>query len=347
MKGKQAFDSLDVIYIELTNSCNFDCIHCGNDAGKRTSLDIGLVKSVLADFNECGGKKIMLTGGEPLMYPDIEEILRECARHEFVTHFSTNAFLLNSDRFDFVFDYDLIFRVSLDGTRDKHNEIRRNPFAYDGLISAMKKISANEQQVILRTTVMKQNKDCIADMLFEIDRLTKDEGIKIHGSKIWPMRNIGRANPEHMLTPAEYRDFLLNLNEKTRTFNPSFKIVVGPTFGIESEFKNGPIQSNDIYTCNILSKALEISFTGDVYPCSFVHYSLGNIATTRINDIFRSEKAIDFREKFLDKKSKTCDSCSAYESCKGGCIAENYQKLFNADNCKVKDVYCFRECGVA
>src|SRR3989344_2686467 len=114
MRGKQSFDSLDVLYIELTNACNFKCIHCGNGTGEKNTLEVDLLKKVFTDFKEGGGEKIMLTGGEPLLHPDLKEILDVCKEHKFTTHLSTNSFLLNNSHFDFIFDYDLMFRCSLD-----------------------------------------------------------------------------------------------------------------------------------------------------------------------------------------------------------------------------------------
>lgn len=343
MRGKQTFDSFDVLYIELTNSCNLNCFHCGNEAGEKKHLDLGLIEKVLKEFNAGAGKKLVLTGGEPLLHPQIKDILKLASSHAYHTKISTNAYLLNDPRFNFVLDYDLGFRVSLDGTKEAHNTIRRNPFSYDMLVSAMKKMSEKDRQIVIRTTVMQQNKDSIVDMLYELDRLSKSEGLKIYSNNIWPVRNIGKSSADLMLTPLEYEKFLRDLNARTRELKPSFRIIVGPTFGLETEFKGGPIQDNEIYKCDILNTSLQIAFNGDIYPCSFVHHTLGNISTTSLKDLFRSKEAVEFRKTFLAKERRDCDGCTAYDSCKGGCIAETYTKLFDGSKQKVRDVYCNKQ----
>ena len=90
----------------------------------------------------------------------------------------------------------------------------------------MEKISERERQIVIRTTVMKPNVDSVVDMLFELGRLTKENRLKIYSDNIWPMRNIGKADAALMLSATEYQKFLKDLNQRTRNFHPSFKIIV-------------------------------------------------------------------------------------------------------------------------
>ncbi len=334
-------DSLDVLYVELTGGCNFSCIHCGNENGL-PHLEFSHLEKLLEEFAAAGGRKLILTGGEPLLYPRLEDVLEIAEGNSHTTKLSTNSSLLG--QFSFVFDYDLGFRVSLDGTREVHNSIRRNKRAYDHLITAMKKISEQQKQLIVRTTVMKQNEHSVGEMLWELDRLTNEEDISIYSINIWPVRDIGKSDTKLQLSPQKYRDFLYKLNTQTRELRPDFRIIVGPTFGMEEEFAGGPIQSNQIYKCDILNTSLHVAANGDIYPCSFVHYLLGNISEMSIRDVFRSEKAVRFRELFLNKENLDCRGCSSYESCRGGCIAEVYGQLYSGK--KVKDVYCGGDLNV-
>ncbi|MBS3139820.1 radical SAM protein [Candidatus Woesearchaeota archaeon] len=343
MRGKQTVDSFDVLYIELTGNCNLNCVHCGNEEENSKHLGFSHLERLLEEFNAGHGKKLVLTGGEPLLHPNIREILDVATSHNYNTKLSTNASLLNHPRFAFVLDYDLGFRVSLDGTSEVHNKIRRNFQAYDSLIAAMEKISERERQIVIRTTVMKPNVDSVVDMLFELGRLTKENRLKIYSDNIWPMRNIGKADAALMLSATEYQKFLKDLNQRTRNFHPSFKIIVGPTFGFESEFEGGPIQSNQIYKCDIINASLHIAHNGDIYPCSFIHHPLGNIAETSLSEVFRSEKSVQFRKIFLDRSNHDCDDCTVYEACQAGCIAERYRELFKPNRQPIKDAYCFRE----
>jgi radical SAM protein with 4Fe4S-binding SPASM domain len=339
MKGKQTFDSFDVLYIEVTGNCNRSCVHCGNEPGN-SDLDFELIAKIMNEFNAGGGKKLILTGGEPLLHENIQEILALAASHDYNTKLSTNGVLLTDPRFANVLDMNIGFRVSLDGPKDIHNAIRRNPDTYDLLIAGMKEISAREKQLVIRTTVMRPNLDSIVQMLTELDRLSKHEGLRVYANNIWPMRGIGKANRELMLTPEEYKNFILELAEGTQYLNPDFRIIVGPTFGLESEFIGSAIQSNQIYKCDILNTSLHVGANGDVYPCSFVHYPLANIAEMSLSDVFRSEKAVALRSRFLDRNKHACEGCSDYEGCQAGCLADCFDSLLVGN--PVKDIYCFR-----
>jgi radical SAM protein with 4Fe4S-binding SPASM domain len=342
MSGESNFWKIN---IELNSSCNFNCIHCANRDYDTYTLDIGLIEKLLEDFSKSDReKKVIFTGGEPLWYPDLGSVLDLATSRVDSVKLTTNGYYLANSEFDYLFDYDIGFKVSLDGTKEFHNAIRQNSKSYDNLILSMKKISEFEKELAIRTTVLKQNKDSILDMLHELDRLTVEEGVDIDIVKIWPVRNVGMAHASLMLTPKEYEIFLNELNQGTRDFNPSFDIAVAPLFGMESEFVGGPIRSDEVYRCNLLKEALQVAYNGDVYPCSFVRYPLGNIAEESILKMFSSISALHFRERFLNKSESSCISCDVYDSCGGGCIAETYKNLFESPT-RVKDVYCFRGCG--
>ena len=322
--------SLEVIYIELTDRCNLNCAHCGNGESQNISLPKSAVKNLISDFASCGGKKVMLTGGEPLLHPDLEEILNfTCPRVE-ETKISTNGYLL-SEGFDFLFDNDLGFKISIDGTREIHNSIRKNPESYDRIVSAINKISDKKKNLTLRTTLMRENKDSVIPMLFELSKISNG----IERINIWPVRQIGRAAQNSVLSPFEYKDFLHRLAKSTKGVNLGFGIVVGPVFGIEDIFAGTPIKKDDIYTCNLLKKTLEVSPKGEVYPCSFVRSSLGSIYDKSILEIFHSPKANKFRELVGNIREPRCSKCESYSFCKGGCLAESLGS-------SSRDIYCFR-----
>lgn len=337
---------LEVLYIELTGKCNFQCVHCGNEPHCRSHLDTGLIERVMKEFDALGGKKLILTGGEPLLHPGLENILELASSHGYRTKLSTNGSLLSNPRYSFVLDHDIDYRLSLDGTPEVHNKIRGRPGAYDSLVAALRLLSARERQIVLRTTVMKVNQHVIGGMLSGLDRLTAEEDVSVYSVNIWPVRGIGKADRSLMLSAQEYEAFLRRLNAETSSLRPSFRIIVGPTFGLESEFSGGPLQSNDIYTCDILNRSLHIGSDGSVYPCSFVRHSLGNIADLSLGDILSSKQAVDFRSVFLDKENHDCGGCAYYPTCRAGCIAESYGALLGCGGCqgcsRVKDVYCFR-----
>lgn len=338
-KSEQQNHGLDVLYIELTNRCNLSCVHCGNGDYREHELPFETVCSMIYDFKDKGGSKLMFTGGEPLLYPRLEEILNLSSSYPGLVKISSNGLDILNPKYDFILDHDIGFKLSLDGNRHDHNSIRQNIYSYDNLIQSMRKISKHNKQITVRSTLMRQNMYSVIDMLFEMDELSK-EGVLIDRINIWPIRNIGRAKSCMMLTPEEYKDFIGQLKKRTCDWSPSFGVVVGPIFGAEEEFTSGPVKRDEIYQCNLLNKTVHVAANGDVYPCSFVQFPLGNVLDKKITDIFNSEEATDFRRMFLQQKGKLCPDCDYHASCGGGCCAENYTKLLKGE--PTKDIYCFR-----
>ncbi|MBN1493777.1 MAG: radical SAM protein, partial [Candidatus Omnitrophica bacterium] len=88
MHTKHAFTGPQVLHIDLTNRCNYDCLACwcrspllGDKAmpdwEKKLTLPLPIIRGVIDDIAEMGGlEQVKLVGGgEPFMHPDIVEII--------------------------------------------------------------------------------------------------------------------------------------------------------------------------------------------------------------------------------------------------------------------------------
>lgn len=75
---------LDYLRISVTDRCNFRCVYCALPAGfsylpKPDILSIDEIARVARVFLEMGGKKIRITGGEPLLRKDLVDLVRQLA----------------------------------------------------------------------------------------------------------------------------------------------------------------------------------------------------------------------------------------------------------------------------
>ena len=98
------FEKPDLIYLffELTRSCNSKCFHCGSscEPGLGHGPDKEAFKAVLDDVKEHFDLKrvqLCITGGEPLLYPDFEELLGYAVEQGFHWGMTTNATLITKD----------------------------------------------------------------------------------------------------------------------------------------------------------------------------------------------------------------------------------------------------------
>jgi len=88
----------NTLQVFITNNCNLRCNGCFarkimSENNKNMSLEE--YKEVVKDFLEKGGKQINLLGGEPLIHPNLREIIRYNTERNIKTTIYTNGYLLN------------------------------------------------------------------------------------------------------------------------------------------------------------------------------------------------------------------------------------------------------------
>lgn len=117
-------ENLENLWFQLSNNaCNLKCKHCflscGPKFNNKSFLHIDKVKSTLEATRKDSIKSIYLTGGEPLLHPEINNILRLCLKRANTT-ILTNGTMLNDKKVRFLrqlednYNFEIIFRVSLD-----------------------------------------------------------------------------------------------------------------------------------------------------------------------------------------------------------------------------------------
>lgn len=115
-------------------TCNLKCRHCYLNCSQtnksRSFLNLDKIKTVIDDAKDYQIEEIYLTGGEPFLHRDINNIIRYCLKVSNVT-MMTNGTLINDKKARFLsqieqeHDNELIFRISLDHyTEIKNDEVR-------------------------------------------------------------------------------------------------------------------------------------------------------------------------------------------------------------------------------
>ena len=75
---KMKLNNLPKLDLNITNRCNFRCVHCAFDSGCTNIQEFSLekIREILEDTKKLGGEKIDITGGEPLARDDLIEIIK-------------------------------------------------------------------------------------------------------------------------------------------------------------------------------------------------------------------------------------------------------------------------------
>jgi MoaA/NifB/PqqE/SkfB family radical SAM enzyme len=122
----------DRIYIESTNHCNLKCIMCPTGIGvierPKGYMDMGLYRRIIDEIGGLVGSAVLHSWGEPLMHPDLFEMVVHGKRAGIRMETSTNITLLNEERARQVLDAGLdVLYLAMDGvTKETYERVRVN-----------------------------------------------------------------------------------------------------------------------------------------------------------------------------------------------------------------------------
>ncbi len=156
---------LNQIYFYLTEGCNLACRHCWLSPKHQTekltypSLSVELLQSILEQAKPLGLKGIKLTGGEPLMHPQVHEILNFMQSQELFLNIETNAVLCTPEIAQKISKCKGAFvAVSLDGADAKtHEWVRGVQGCFDGAIRGIRQLVKAKLRPQIIMSVMRHN----------------------------------------------------------------------------------------------------------------------------------------------------------------------------------------------
>lgn len=128
-----------------TFRCNLQCRGCNVPLGAKAHPESGVEswRQVLGEARQHGIRHVAISGGEPLLYPGIFELIREAKALDLTTVLTTNATLLTEERFDELVRAGLSqLTVSLDGLREIHDAFRDAPGVFEKVDRALSRIKA-------------------------------------------------------------------------------------------------------------------------------------------------------------------------------------------------------------
>lgn len=163
-----------VVIWNLVRRCNLNCVHCyslSTDvdfAGELTTEEVGVVMDDLKAF---GVPVLILSGGEPLIRPDIFDISHRAKDLGFYVGLSSNGTLIDPEMSEKIaaVGYDYV-GVSLDGIGVVHDQFRRQAGAYEAALNGIRLCHERGIKVGLRFTMTERNVESLPEMLDLIDR---------------------------------------------------------------------------------------------------------------------------------------------------------------------------------
>lgn len=169
--------------------CNLQCLHCYSDSGPDVSeqLDIDVLRTVVGDAATLGYVVMSVSGGEPLLYSALGELLRVSHEAGLATTVTTNGMLLDQRHLDILqADCDLI-AISLDGVPESHNLMRNSPRAFDDMCAKLEGLRASGIRFGFIFTLTFHN----VNELEWVAEFAVEQGAKL--LQLHPLEPVGRA----------------------------------------------------------------------------------------------------------------------------------------------------------
>ena len=150
-----------VVIWNLIRRCNLTCRHCYSisaDTDFPDELSTREVAAVMDDLKAFGVPVLILSGGEPLLRPDIFEISQRAKDMGFYVGLSSNGTLITPDMIGAIagVGYDYV-GISLDGIGATHDRFRRKEGAYDASLAGIRLCREAGIKVGIRFTMTKDN----------------------------------------------------------------------------------------------------------------------------------------------------------------------------------------------
>ncbi len=155
IKGVKKFPL--VLMLEPLHLCNLSCIGCGRIREYKDTLqDMMTLEECINAAKECGTPVISICGGEPLMYPQVGELVSELIAMKRHIQFCTNAVKLSGSLDKFTPSPYLTFTISIDGLEETQEFTRGRKGIFDVQTKAISEAKSRGHRLIVNTTLYKE-----------------------------------------------------------------------------------------------------------------------------------------------------------------------------------------------
>lgn len=311
----------------VTYNCNQRCLHCYTKSPVKIphALHLHEWKRLLDELSQLNVFYVIFAGGEPLMHPDIVELVQYADKKNIPPAIATNAYLLKEDLID---DFAAAgirgFLISLDGATAKtHDTFRQSKGSFDKTIAALKILLQKKIDTVVLTTITKANHHEITDIMELADTLG------LRRLSLVKLRKSGRAVSHYdlQLSPFEYIALLKTVHqkekelEKTSVLYPDLPAAFfEKSIGLDAyeELKG----LGKIELCGAGIVGCVISPSGDVRPCDASgHMSVGTIKESSLQSIWRTAPLFKELREMKKEEISPCNICHLRDTCLMGCRA--------------------------
>ncbi len=329
------------VEIHLTHNCNLKCLHCFQsselNSNKTKLLSTDDWERIFSQMEEANVLSIIISGGEPFMYPNANEILRELATKRLSIAILSNGLMVNSKNIDIFTNKNVSITISLDGNNESTHEYLRGKNTFAPTMRSIRLLADMKAHMAIAHTLHKQN-----FKFFEIFvNFLISEGIEALSVNFVEPEGRAALNKNLILSYKEESDMRKKITEICEKY--SDKIMIDFSSFSEKSQISGFGDGNKIF-CSAGTKRLAISSDGSVYPCLYAFnidaLKVGDLKKESLMDIWTAHTDIwkQIRGGINISDIETCKSCHlntccALRNCRIKYYHKNNNLLSKPDNC--------------
>lgn len=321
----------DAVYIEVTSDCMLSCPYCYHGSRRGTGNYFPLERYRLLLNELPAGATVDLSGGEPLLHPDIHTMICLTAEKGYRIRLITNGILLADFPEEELSLLDTV-AISLDGTTQEEHDAIRGKGSFQKTERGLAKLrdAGLSGRVTFDVTVSHRNGDHLEDFLQYA--LSWEAGSVNFGN----LHSVPEGENPFIEREALSTGEALALYEQTMAFREAYRerLSVVPTRNIGGG-------------CPLITSGspweLRIDAEMNVYPCEGfcgTEFSLGNLSNRSMEEVLEGSRCREIADFLLTRieKIEECRRCGLKGVfCLGGCAADAY---FRKTDCLCTDGAC-------
>ena len=334
---KQASERRPIVVWNITRACNLKCVHCYNDSGAGKTcneLSTSQAKAVLDDLAQFNVPSVLFSGGEPLMRPDLFELIEYAVQKGLRAVISTNGTLITADIAKKIKQMGVSYvGISLDGIGPVNDKFRGVPGAFDRAVQGIRNCRDADVRTGLRLTLTKRNVQDL-EALFDF---FEAENIERACFYHFVPSGRGKAIGDDDLSHAQSRDAIETILAKTKLYKQAGRktdilTVDNHVDGVYLYLKlleEDPARAANVWKLllwnggGMYSSGVGIGcidFNGKVHPNQFWgHYDLGDVHERRFSEIWldTNEPLLKGLRNRREHIKGRCKLCRFFEACGG------------------------------
>ncbi len=320
----------------VTKRCNLNCKHCYRSSTRSADIagDLSLSEGerLIDEIAAAGFRLLILSGGEPLLRPDIFELIGHAVRVGLRPVLGTNGTLIDRETALRLKDTGLAgVGVSLDDTEaSRHDEFRDEWGAHARALSGIENSIDAGLKTQINMTITEHNRHRLLPMI----ELAQKAGVDaLHPFFLVPAGR-GQNIEEQVVKRRQYFETLELILQKQKSLELELKPTCAPQFlpmardmGLDLRFTRGCLAG--VSYCCILPD-------GHVHVCPYLPVSAGNVREKPFDKIWKNSEVFSRLRNYTLYEGR-CGNCDHVDIC-GGCRARAF--FYSDGNYLAQDPWC-------